>query len=225
MNLRITKTVFVLCVWLLGFSGVYAQKVAYIASHVIRERFEEAKQAQQRVQSLEEEWKRELDEQQRQIEKLELEIQKNRLIWNDAERSEKEKTLEKRRREREEYARKKFGVQGDYDIAVTDIYRPVEEKIYAAIQEVSANEGYDIVWDKSIQPLVYLNPKYDLTVKVMKRLGIKVDDLEEQQQKLIENDPRNKEPEKKTAPRRRARPGTDQDREITPNEKPATKED
>jgi hypothetical protein len=66
------------------------------------------------------------------------------------------------------------------------------EKIYLGIQQAAAADGYDIVWDKSTDPLVYVNPKYDLTVKVMKVLGIDADSLEKRQKDVIDTDPRNK---------------------------------
>lgn len=200
-------------------SDVIAQKVGYIASHVIRERFPDAQAAQQRIQSLEEEWKRELDEQQQKIKQLELDIQRNRLVWSDAERTEKENLLTKTRKDREAFARQKFSPQGEYDAAVTEILKPVEEKIYAAIQEISSNENYDIVWDKSTQPLVFINPRYDLTVKVMKRLNIQVDDLEKKQEEAIEqNDARNKEKEKEQPKKKKPRGGSQpkEDREVEP---------
>ena len=85
------------------------------------------------------------------------------------------------------------------------MFKAVWEKIYLAIQKVSAEGGYDIVWDKSVQPLVYVNAKYDVTVKVMQQLGIDADDLEKKQKEVIDADPRNKsleEPRKQRSRRR-----------------------
>src|SRR5690606_38416663 len=113
--------------------------------------------------------------------------------WGDAERREKEEQLEKLRQEREVFAKQKFGPDGEFDRIVADMYRPVEEKIYAAIQDVANSDGYDIIWDKSTQPLVYVNPRYDITIKVMERLGIQVEDLKAQMEEAIKNDPRNQE--------------------------------
>lgn len=59
------------------------------------------------------------------------------------------------------------------------------------------NDGYDVVWDKSTNPLVYVNPKYDITVRVLERLGTKAQDLKDQQKTAIESDSRNKESDQK----------------------------
>jgi outer membrane protein len=162
-----------------------------VSSQTIREKFPEAKQAEQRLQTMVDNWKRELEDQQKVINELELEIKKNRLVWTETEKTEKIANLEKKKKEREEYATRKLGPNGEYDAAIALVFRGVEEKIYAAIQEISFDDNYDIVWDKSTQPLAFINPKYDLTVKVLKKLGINVDDMEKQQQEAIDKDPRN----------------------------------
>jgi outer membrane protein len=176
---------------LFSIGSVHAQKVGYVSSQTIREKFPEAKQAEQRLQTMVDNWKRELEDQQKVINELELEIKKNRLVWTETEKTEKIANLEKKKKEREEYATRKLGPNGEYDAAIALVFRGVEEKIYAAIQEISFDDNYDIVWDKSTQPLAFINPKYDLTVKVLKKLGINVDDMEKQQQEAIDKDPRN----------------------------------
>ncbi|MFN3780988.1 MAG: hypothetical protein ACK4SO_02300, partial [Candidatus Kapaibacteriota bacterium] len=71
---------------LFSFSSIqllYSQRVAFIASDVIRENFPEAKQAEQRIRSIVEEWKRDLEDMDQRIENLKFEINKNRLVWTD----------------------------------------------------------------------------------------------------------------------------------------------
>lgn len=193
-----------------------AQKVGFISSNTIRERFLEAKQSEQRVQSIVDEWKRELAALQSQIDNLEFEIKKNRLIWSDQERQSKDMELQNLKTQREGYAKTKFEPNGEYDGIVKEIMKPIEEKIYAAVQEVAADQGYDIIWDQSTQPLAYVNFKYDITVKVLRKLGVDVDELEKELNKKIDNDPRNKEPEVKKS-RRTSRTKKTQTKETEDN--------
>ena len=168
-----------------------AQRVGFVASDLIREKFPDAQQADQRIKSVVEEWKRELDGMEKSIEAAEADIRKNRLIWSDDEKALKDKDLESLKSQYRDFSRKKFEPNGEYDATVKTIMKPVEEKIYAAIQEVSADEGFDIIWDKSVSPLVYTNFKYDLTVKVLRKLGVDVKKLEEELKEKIAKDPRN----------------------------------
>ena len=186
---------------------IYAQRVAFMNSQTIREKLPEAQQAQQRVQSMNEEWKRELDAQQMKIENLEFEIKKNRLVWTESERIAKENELLTLKKQREENARQIYEPNGKYDNAVKTIYTGVEEKIYAAVQQVAADKGFDIILDQSIQPLPYVNYKYDLTVHILKVLGVEVTELEKELKDKIDKDPRNVETESKV-PRKRSRTGS-----------------
>lgn len=189
-----------------------AQKVGYIASDAIRTRWPEMQQAEQRIQSMVDDWKREATERQKAIDQLDAEIKKNRLVWSAEERQQKEAEIQRLKDERERFLKQKFEPGGEYDQQTQLILRPVEEKLHAAVQDVAANEGFDIVLDKSTQTIPYVNPKYDLTVKVMKKLNITADDLEKELAKAIEEDPRNK------AERQRQSPPTPRRRSRTPDQ-------
>lgn len=196
------KNLFVIVIiGIITSSFAYSQKTGFVSSNLIREYFPEAKAAEQRIQSMVDEWKRELATMQTGIENLEFEIQKNRLIWSDAERVKNEEKLKEMKAAREAYAKDKFEPDGLYEDAVARIMRPVEEKIYAAIQKVANDQSYDFVFDQSVQPLTYVNYKYDLSVKVLKQLGVPAEDLEAELEKKIKEDPRNQE-ERVRKPRR-----------------------
>ena len=190
---------------ILVLSNAQAQKVAFIASDIIRDKFPEAKQAEQRVKSMVDDWKRELESMEKQIEDSKFEIKKNRLIWSDEEKRTKDKELEELQTRKIEFARRKFEAGGEYDAVLRQMMQPVEEKLYAAVQEVASDEGYDVIWDKSLQPLAYANSKYDLTVKVLRKLGVDVKALEKELQEKIDKDPRNQKKDSKTPPAKRTR--------------------
>ncbi|MBM2814539.1 MAG: ompH [Ignavibacteria bacterium] len=196
----------------LAIPDTFAQKVGFISSETIRDKFPEAKQTDQRINSMVEEWKREIDALEKEISALEFEIQKNRLVWSDDEKIEKEKDLEGKRSKRRDMAKMKFGSGGEYDNTARMLMQPIEDKIYAAIQEVSTEDGYDIIWDLSVQPLAYQNFKYDITVKVLRKLGVDVEQLEKEQKEKIDRDPRNQKKESATpaSKRKKSRSGTEE---------------
>lgn len=195
-----------------------AQKIGYVSTDAIREKYEPNKIAIQRLEQYVTEWREDLALKQKDIEELELEMKKNRLIWSDQEREAKEKELEDKRRERDKVAKERFEPGGEYDKQAEALLNVIWEKIDAAIQKVAAAEGYDIVWDKSTQPLIYVNAKYDLTVKVMKELGIDADALERKQQDIIDNDPRNKRQEEPRRRKSRRSTAADEKEEPKPDE-------
>ncbi len=195
---------------LIGTVAFAQTKVGYVATDVIRDRLPAAQQAEKQLETITAEWKKELDDKRTAIDRLRNDIEKNRLIWSDSERVEKQQLLERLIREREQFAKDKFNAGGEFDIRVRELYQPIEEKIAAAIQEVALTEGFDMIWDKSKHPLVYVNPKYDITVKVMERLEIDVADLREKWEKQVESTPQNEDEDDRPRRRRRRRPSTEQ---------------
>lgn len=212
----------ILGIFLFNITVASAQKVAFVVSDVIRDNFPEARQSEQRIKSIVEDWKRELEAIDRRIEDLKQEIAKNRLIWSDEEKRTKEKELSDQNITRLEFSRKKFEPGGEYDQTVRAMMKPVEEKIYATVQQVAADEGFDIVLDKSVHSLPYSNPKYDLTVKVLRKLGVDVRKLEAELQEKIAKDPANQKKESKEAPgaRRKSRSRKSSDTDIEKNISP-----
>jgi len=184
-----------------------AQKIGYVSSEAVKAKYLPAMQAEERLKQAVDGWKQELEQYRRDIEDLELEMKKNRLIWSDQEREQHQRELDDRKKQRDSYARDKFEPGGEYDRMAEELYEEIWEKVHLAIQKVAAADGYDIVWDKSSQPLVYVNAKFDLTVKVMKELGIDADELERKQQDVIDADPRNQK-QRETRQRRSRRRST-----------------
>lgn len=183
-----------------------AQKIAFVSTDLIREKFPDAQLSDQRIQTIVDEWKRELKEMEQLIEAKEFEIKKNRLIWTENERIQSNNELRDLRTQKINFAKEKYSVGGEYEKIVKAIQLPVEEKIYAAIQKVAAMMNIDIVWDKSQQPLTYTNFKYDITVKVLKELGVNTSELEAQLESKIKSDPRNSpENQSKQTPTKRTR--------------------
>ena len=188
---------------LVATAPTVAQKIGYVSSEAVKAKYLPAMQAEERLKQEVDGWKQELEQYRRDIEDLELEMKKNRLIWSDQEREQKQRELDERKKARDNFAREKFEPGGEYDELAEELYEEIWEKIHLAIQKVAATDGYDIVWDKSNQPLVYVNAKYDLTVQVMKELGIDADALERKQQEVIDADPRNQ--KQRETRRRRSR--------------------
>jgi outer membrane protein len=210
-----------------SINGLFAQKVAFVVTDVIRDNFPEARQAEQRLKSIVDDWKRELEGIEKQIADLKQDIAKNRLIWSDEEKATKQQQLADLNVTRQDFARRKFEPGGEYDQVVKAMMKPIEEKIYATVQQVAADEGYDIVLDKSVQAIPYSNPKYDLTVKVLRKLGVNVEKLEAELQEKIKKDPRNQRKKSKQAPgkrrrksrsRRKKNPDIERQEEVQPDQ-------
>ena len=67
--------------------------------------------------------------------------------------------------------KEKFGPEGQLFIRRQALVRPIQDKVYAAIQAYAADRGYDIILDKSSNSgIIFSNPEFDKTEDVLKRI-------------------------------------------------------
>lgn len=52
------------------------------------------------------------------------------------------------------------------------LYDPILNKVDAAIKEVGREEGYQMIFDSSVQAMVYTSGAEDIMLKVMAKLGL-----------------------------------------------------
>ena len=68
----------------------------------------------------------------------------------------------------------RFGVTGDYFQKRQELIKPIQDKIFEAIQAVALKRNLSFVFDKANQSnLVYADPKMDVSNDVLKEMGIK----------------------------------------------------
>jgi outer membrane protein len=55
-----------------------------------------------------------------------------------------------------------------------ELVKPIQDQVFAAVQQMATNGGYAIVFDKaSDMTMLYTNPKYDKSDDVLEILGWK----------------------------------------------------
>ena len=70
--------------------------------------------------------------------------------------------------------RKRFGFEGDLFKKRQELVKPIQDKVYNAIQKISVARGYDFVLDKSEGiTIIFADPKLDKSEDVLKELGVK----------------------------------------------------
>src|SRR5207253_8271069 len=79
----------------------------------------------------------------------------------------KEKTLR-------DLQRKRFGFEGDLFKKRQELIKPVQDKVYNAVQKIATQRGYDFILDKSEGiTVIFADPKLDKSDDVLRELGIR----------------------------------------------------
>jgi outer membrane protein len=169
------KLILTLVITLTLFSGFsFAQlKIGYIDSDAIMDNLPDAQDAKQKLNSIVQEWQTELTKLQNNWKTKYDDYDKRKLIMTDQTRAETEAELVKLEQQVTDYREKKFGTNGELFQKQDELMKPVQNKIFNAIQDVAKDEDLDFVFDKSGDVLLlYAKDEYDITTKVMDKLKL-----------------------------------------------------
>jgi outer membrane protein len=168
------KRLFIYALLLLAlpvFAGAQSIKIGYINSDAIMDQLPEAQEAQRQLDELVAQWQNELSDLQRQWQRRFEEYDKMKLIMSDQRRADAERELMDLDREIAEYREEKFGQDGELFRMQEELIRPIQDRIFLAIQDIAEDEAYDFVFDQSGDILLmYAHERHDLTQRVLRRV-------------------------------------------------------
>jgi outer membrane protein len=169
-----SKVIFTLLALVLLSAGVHAQKFAYVDSKYILSHVPEYSAAQEEINRLSAEWQKEIELKYSNIEKLEKAYQAEKILLTDDMRSKREEEITQKKEEAKTLQKQRFGVEGELFKKREELIKPIQDKIYEAISEISSQSSLMVVFDKSNHSnMLYTNPKHDISEKVIKKMGFK----------------------------------------------------
>ncbi len=163
---------FLIIALLLLSAEIYAQaKIGYVDSKVIIENMQDAKDAQVNLDNLVSIWKSEIQQMNDSLVVIKDDYEKKKIILTENVKKQKEEGIKGLEIRITEFKLAKFGENGEYFQKQNELMKPVQDKMFKAIQDVAKEGDYDYVFDRSSQlMLLFMNEKYDLTQKVIKKL-------------------------------------------------------
>jgi outer membrane protein len=165
---------FTLC--LLGFIlTAHAQaRYAIVDTKYILDKMPEYKDAQKKLDQTSMQWQKEIDDKQSALDKMYKDFDAEQVMLSDTLKKKREDQLFNREKEVRDLQRKRFGYEGDLFKLRQDLVKPVQDKVYNAIQQLAVNRMYDFILDKSEGiTVIFADPKLDKSEDVLKILNIK----------------------------------------------------
>ena len=167
------KIILITIVYLTSIS-TYAQKFAYVDSDYILERMPEYGSAQDQLDKLSLNWQQEIEELYKQIDQLYKKYQADKVLLTQEMKNKRESEIINKEKDAKELQRKRFGPEGDLYTKRKELVRPIQDKVYNAIQDLSNEKRYDIIFDKSSNLIMlFSNPSLDKSDDILKMLGYK----------------------------------------------------
>jgi outer membrane protein len=154
-----------------GFTAS-AQKYAYVNTDYILDNIPEYADAQTQLDELSVLWQKEIEAKFAEIDKLYKSFQNEAVLLPDDMKKKREDDIMKKEKEAKDLQKKRFGKDGDLFKKRQELVKPIQEKVYNAIEEIAGAENYATVFDKANNAtLIYSNPKYDISEQVLDKLG------------------------------------------------------
>ena len=133
----------------------------------------DAQDAQKQLDQFVADWQQELNKMQDEWKKKFDEYDKRKLIMTEQRRADAERELRDMDQKIVDFRTQKFGQNGELFNKQNELMKPVQDRVFKAVQDVAREDGYDYVFDKSGDILLmYANEKYDLTQKVFAKLKV-----------------------------------------------------
>ena len=161
------------CFFILN-AGIFAQlKIGYVDSDTIMDKLPDAKDAQERLDAIIQEWQEEITRLQNEWQTKYDDYEKRKLIMSDQKRSETEKELVAMEDNIAKYRQEKFGPNGELFKQQTELMEPIQNRVFNVIQEVAEEKDLDFVFDRSGDIIfLYAKEEHDITPQVIEKLQI-----------------------------------------------------
>ncbi|MBS1919961.1 MAG: OmpH family outer membrane protein [Bacteroidetes bacterium] len=153
---------------------VYAQKYAIIDTRYILDKLPDYKQSQQQLDAIAADWQKEIDAKQAELDKMYKDYDAEQVMLSDDLRKKREDQLFQKEKDLRDLQRKRFGFEGDLFKKRQELIKPIQDKVYNAVQKIAAQRGYDFVLDKSEGiTVIFADPKLDKSEDILRELGVK----------------------------------------------------
>ena len=161
------------CVLLMAVAAD-AQRYAVIDSKYILDKIPEYKEAQKKLDQFSELWQQELDQKQAAVDKMFKDYDAEQVMLPDNLKKKREDELYNKEKELRDLQRKRFGFEGDLFKKRQELIKPIQDKVYNAVQKLATDKQYDFILDKSEGiTVIFADPKLDRSEDVLKNLGVK----------------------------------------------------
>ncbi len=156
-----------------GLNFAEAQKFGYIDTNFILGKMPEYLKAQSEIEQLSAGWQKEVEDMQRAVEMSYVSLKAEEVLLTEEMKAERLSLIQKKEVELKEYQRKVFGFGGLFFLKKQELIKPLQDKVWEAVEKVAKQNRLAIVFDKSGElVMIYTDPRHDYTDFVLEELGL-----------------------------------------------------
>ncbi len=164
----------ILTVCLVAVCAVFtqAQKIAMVDMEYIMKNIPSYETANEQLNQVSKKWQSEVEAQMQEVQQLYKNYQTELVFLSEEMKVQREEEIIAKEKAAQELKRKYFGQDGELFKKRETLMKPIQDEIYTALQEITDDKGYDLVFDRSsAMSVVIASPKLDISDEVLRKLG------------------------------------------------------
>ena len=166
------RTLIITALFAFASVATFAQKFAYVDSEFILESIPEYADAKTEVDELSMQWQRDIEVKFAEIDQLYKNFKAEAVLLPEDIKIKREEEIISKEKAAKDLQRKRFGTDGDLFKKREELVKPIQEKIYSAIESIAASDNYAVIFDKAGSvSMMYSNPRYDISEDVLDKMG------------------------------------------------------
>lgn len=166
------KIVIITLFILLGSSGAFAQKFAYVDTQYILDNIPEYQMAKTQLEEFSKKWQKDIEAKLSEIDKMYRAYQTDAVLLPADIKRQREEEITQKEREVKNLQKKYFGKDGDLFKKRQELIKPIQDKIFNAIQELAEERGYSVIFDRAANAsILYANERFDKSDAILSKLG------------------------------------------------------
>jgi outer membrane protein len=153
---------------------VQAQRYAIIDTRYILDKLPDYRSAQKNLDDIASGWQKEIDQQEADLNKMYVDFESEKVMLSEDLRKKREDQLFVKEKTLRDLQRQRFGFEGDLFKKRQELIKPIQDKVYNAVQKLAVQRGYDFILDKSEGiTVIFADPKLEKSEDVLRELGIR----------------------------------------------------
>jgi outer membrane protein len=150
-----------------------AQKFGYIDTEFILSKIKEYKEAEDEIDKISQKYRGEVQEKFGEVDKYTKDFKAEEVLLTEEMKKERLDSISSKDKRARELNSKIFGYEGLIFLKRQELIKPIQEKVYLAVEKVCKKKQIQIMFDKSSELImVYTDPKHDYTDYVLDELGL-----------------------------------------------------
>lgn len=151
-------------------------RFVYVDSEYLLSQIPDYEKALKAINDLSIQWQEEIETKFSEIDQMYKQFQNDAPLLTQEAKNQRENAIIQKEKIAKDLQKKRFGTDGDLFKKREELIRPIQDKIYDAIEKRATSRGYTFVFDRSDNSnILYVDPKSDISNDVLKDMGYTAD--------------------------------------------------